>query len=325
MTYGLECAFNCSKCRSGTSCHHINGTCIHGCADGLHGDMCQEECSLGYYGQNCLQQCSENCYVTSRCDRVTGQCDRGCKSGWTTITCKQRCEIGNFGPDCSYKCGHCLNASHCHHINGSCLNGCSRGYKGEGCKESCHLGYFGRDCLHKCSTYCSGNGSCSPITGVCDEGCKDGWSGSQCGTPINTDGPIDIDFNMIGIVSGLVISIGIALFSAWLKCRKARSSGTDGQHSNEIPETPPETPLPPDTSNDSPPKYKVEVIGFDNFYQQNCEEDNTTSKQETPPAYTRFPAARNANSASGTGGLWLKVLGNNSTEDEGHIVPLYIE
>lgn len=42
MTYGLECAFNCRKCRSGTSCHHINGTCIHGCADGLHGDMCQE-------------------------------------------------------------------------------------------------------------------------------------------------------------------------------------------------------------------------------------------------------------------------------------------
>lgn len=42
MTYGLECAFNCSKCRNGTSCHHVNGTCIKGCADGLYGDMCQK-------------------------------------------------------------------------------------------------------------------------------------------------------------------------------------------------------------------------------------------------------------------------------------------
>lgn len=49
MTYGLECALNCSKCRNGTSCHHQNGTCIHGCADGLYGDMCQE-------GQNILLQ-----------------------------------------------------------------------------------------------------------------------------------------------------------------------------------------------------------------------------------------------------------------------------
>lgn len=42
MTYGLECAFKCSNCRNGTSCHHVNGTCIHGCADGLYGDMCHE-------------------------------------------------------------------------------------------------------------------------------------------------------------------------------------------------------------------------------------------------------------------------------------------
>lgn len=42
MTYGLECALNCSECREGTSCHHENGTCTLGCADGLYGDMCQE-------------------------------------------------------------------------------------------------------------------------------------------------------------------------------------------------------------------------------------------------------------------------------------------
>lgn len=42
MTYGLECALKCSECRNGTSCHHVNGTCTHGCADGLYGDMCQK-------------------------------------------------------------------------------------------------------------------------------------------------------------------------------------------------------------------------------------------------------------------------------------------
>lgn len=41
MSYGLDCAFNCSWCRNGTSCHHENGTCIHGCDDGLTGDKCQ--------------------------------------------------------------------------------------------------------------------------------------------------------------------------------------------------------------------------------------------------------------------------------------------
>lgn len=42
MTYGLECALKCGECRDGTSCHHVNGTCTHGCADGLYGDMCEK-------------------------------------------------------------------------------------------------------------------------------------------------------------------------------------------------------------------------------------------------------------------------------------------
>lgn len=46
MTFGLECAFNCSKCRNGTACHHVNGTCIHGCSDGLYGDMCNEDLNI---------------------------------------------------------------------------------------------------------------------------------------------------------------------------------------------------------------------------------------------------------------------------------------
>lgn len=41
MTYGLKCAFTCSRCRNGTPCHHENGTCLQGCDEGVYGGMCQ--------------------------------------------------------------------------------------------------------------------------------------------------------------------------------------------------------------------------------------------------------------------------------------------
>lgn len=41
MSFGLECASNCSSCRNGTPCHHENGTCLQGCDEGVSGDMCQ--------------------------------------------------------------------------------------------------------------------------------------------------------------------------------------------------------------------------------------------------------------------------------------------
>lgn len=40
MTYGLECASNCSRCRNGTSCDHVNGYCIQGCDEGIFGNKC---------------------------------------------------------------------------------------------------------------------------------------------------------------------------------------------------------------------------------------------------------------------------------------------
>lgn len=145
----------------------------------------------------------------------------------------RECEIGYFGPDCLKKCGNCFNTSQCNYINGSCLNGCSEGYKGRYCKESCPHGYFGLDCVHTCNTYCSGNGSCSHITGVCDEGCKDGWSGSKCGTRINTDSNSLIPI-VISVVSGIGIAIvGVTLFFALSKFRKAHTKAKGGQGNDE--------------------------------------------------------------------------------------------
>ena len=39
-TWGPGCYLNC-HCMSG-SCHHVNGTCESGCAQGWTGDKCQE-------------------------------------------------------------------------------------------------------------------------------------------------------------------------------------------------------------------------------------------------------------------------------------------
>lgn len=41
-TYGPGCALNCGNCSNGETCHHINGTCPHGCAEGALGDICHE-------------------------------------------------------------------------------------------------------------------------------------------------------------------------------------------------------------------------------------------------------------------------------------------
>lgn len=41
MTYGLECAKSCSRCRNGTSCNYKTGNCDQGCDEGKFGNMCQ--------------------------------------------------------------------------------------------------------------------------------------------------------------------------------------------------------------------------------------------------------------------------------------------
>lgn len=38
--YGDECKEICGHCKNSTICHHINGTCIHGCEPGYIGDYC---------------------------------------------------------------------------------------------------------------------------------------------------------------------------------------------------------------------------------------------------------------------------------------------
>uniref|UniRef100_A0A8W8NU51 Multiple epidermal growth factor-like domains 10 n=1 Tax=Magallana gigas TaxID=29159 RepID=A0A8W8NU51_MAGGI len=78
-TFGDDCTYpcptNCQDRSNGETCHHINGTCLHGCAEGTTGDTCQEGCQSGYYGRDCSHRCSESCIVTKHCDRVTGRCE----------------------------------------------------------------------------------------------------------------------------------------------------------------------------------------------------------------------------------------------------------
>lgn len=42
QTYGLGCSSGCGKCINGETCHHVNGSCLHGCSEGVQGDRCQE-------------------------------------------------------------------------------------------------------------------------------------------------------------------------------------------------------------------------------------------------------------------------------------------
>lgn len=99
QTYGLGCSFRCGKCINGETCHHVNGSCLHGCSEGVQGDRCQEECHIGYYGKDCKNKCSVNCKMTSSCDKITGQCDGGCVTGWSGNTCNQKVSECNDNSD----------------------------------------------------------------------------------------------------------------------------------------------------------------------------------------------------------------------------------
>lgn len=39
--YGIDCIEECGQCRDIDQCHHINGTCLTGCAAGYQGDLCK--------------------------------------------------------------------------------------------------------------------------------------------------------------------------------------------------------------------------------------------------------------------------------------------
>ena len=39
--YGVDCNEKCGHCREVNQCHHINGTCLTGCAAGFMGNLCK--------------------------------------------------------------------------------------------------------------------------------------------------------------------------------------------------------------------------------------------------------------------------------------------
>ncbi|XP_065925681.1 platelet endothelial aggregation receptor 1 isoform X1 [Magallana gigas] len=50
QNYGLECQQICGNCKNKEPCHHVNGSCLNGCASGYVGNTCNlalESCSSG--------------------------------------------------------------------------------------------------------------------------------------------------------------------------------------------------------------------------------------------------------------------------------------
>ncbi|XP_062584245.1 receptor-type tyrosine-protein phosphatase alpha-like [Saccostrea cucullata] len=165
-TYGLECSVSCGNCSNGETCHHINGTCLNGCSEGVNGTKCLTACLPGYYDKNCRYRCSDNCGVPNSCDRFTGQCVGGCQPGWKGIRCDQKCDGRMYGANCNENCGNCLDNEQCDHINGTCFNGCTSGYMGNLCNETCSIPYWGAKCREICSTGCL-NQTCHHVSGKC--------------------------------------------------------------------------------------------------------------------------------------------------------------
>lgn len=38
--FGERCSSSCGHCLGSEQCHHINGTCMNGCASGYESDFC---------------------------------------------------------------------------------------------------------------------------------------------------------------------------------------------------------------------------------------------------------------------------------------------
>lgn len=38
--FGDNCSKSCGDCLGSEQCHHINGTCLNGCASGYEGELC---------------------------------------------------------------------------------------------------------------------------------------------------------------------------------------------------------------------------------------------------------------------------------------------
>lgn len=80
-----NCSIICGYCHESEQCHHINGTCINGCASGYQGAKCTEECDK-HFGPNCIKKCNKTC---KSCDKLTGICNNDCHPGWRGLFCHE--------------------------------------------------------------------------------------------------------------------------------------------------------------------------------------------------------------------------------------------
>lgn len=40
--FGSNCLQSCGKCKGGSRCHHVNGSCFNGCSPGYNGTLCMD-------------------------------------------------------------------------------------------------------------------------------------------------------------------------------------------------------------------------------------------------------------------------------------------
>lgn len=122
----------CGHCHDSQQCHHINGTCLNGCASGYKGVKCTEECNK-HFGPNCIEKCNTTC---KSCDTLTGVCNNDCHPGWRGLFCHELCEFGSYGFSCNQECStFCKKSRDCHHVTGNCKDGCKSGWQGLDCLE----------------------------------------------------------------------------------------------------------------------------------------------------------------------------------------------
>ncbi|BFZ21379.1 hypothetical protein BsWGS_24417 [Bradybaena similaris] len=191
--YGEDCRYNCSQfCVKGDLsepyCHHVSGTCLHGCQAGYEGPRCYERCKPGFYGPGCSLDCHRGCRgltnAVALCHHIEGTCWLGCLSGFRGPACNESCDHGRYGEDCRSNCSQfCvkgdLSEPYCHHVSGKCLQGCQAGYEGPHCDEPCARGTYGEACSSSCSQFCSSSG-CDNMDDECLLGCEDDYQESQC-------------------------------------------------------------------------------------------------------------------------------------------------
>ncbi|XP_062613152.1 multiple epidermal growth factor-like domains protein 10 [Saccostrea cucullata] len=193
-------------------------------------------CNLRHYGLDCSKKCSENC-IKEICNTTNGSCTFGCKGGFYGNLCNESCSI-SCPSGCNRYTGYCDGicpvtyfGHFCEKIcNSNCLGGCNR--ETGLCDFGCIDGKFGELCNETCSIGC--NSICEQENENCS--CKADWKGDNCDEEsrnrLNSHLETFVGVGL-GVVSSILIVVGIVYCILRMITRKRRSSKQQRNHSNK--------------------------------------------------------------------------------------------